>query len=622
VAADVYRLSIDWHIGCILAAPVKVPKTRIDPKDLPDVEAATLRRMRGYLKPHRRRIFIVVSSILAGAILSLVPSWAVKQVIDVAIPQRDVTLLLLTCAAMMAGPLIAGVLQVVQKQTAEIIGQDVMLDLRVAVYEHLQHMPVAYFQKQKSGEAVSHVLSDVQGAGSAISDTLLSATQNIVALLTTVVFMLALDWRLALLASMFLPFFIVPTRRVGKRRKAIKRAMQARLADLTEMLSETLSVSGAVLIKVLGREQAELQRFRDKAGECRSLSLEQSLSGRWFQMLLGAFESVAPALVFAAGGWLVVHDRIPLGSVVAFVTLLKRIYSPASALAGVHVDLRTSYAYFDRIFDVLDRPSAVRDAPGAVSFDRPRGHIRFKNVSFCYETAGSVLRSINLDVAPGQTLAIVGPSGAGKSTIGALAARLYDPTEGAVSIDGIDLRYVTGASLRSTVTLITQETFLFHGTVLDNLRYGNPRASRSDVERAARLAQVHDVIDGLPEGYLTVVGARGHRFSGGERQRLAIARALLTDSKILVFDEATSALDNALEQRIQDALGLALMGRTAIAIAHRLSTVRDADVIAVLDDGRIVESGTHDQLMVHQGLYARLWNIQAREQAHAFRRAI
>jgi ATP-binding cassette, subfamily B, bacterial len=591
-------------------------KTRIDPKDLPSVEAATLRRIAGYVRPHSFRICIVATSIFMAAILNLVPSWAVKRVIDDAIPHRDLKLLLLWCAAMTVGPLAAGLLQVVQKHTAETIGQDVMLELRVALYEHLQAMPFAFFQTQRPGEAVSHVLNDVQGAGSVVGGTLLGVAQNAISLALTLAFVVALDWRLALVASAFLPLFIIPTRRVGRMRKAIKRDVQSRMAEITGMLTETLSVSGALLVKIFGREKAEVQRFQEKARDLRRLSLEQSLAGRWFQMLLGLFESVGPALVFAAGGLLVINGHIPLGTIVAFVTLLKRIYGPASDLAGVHVDLRTSYAYFDRLFEVLDRPGSVRDAPDAIILERPHGHIEFKDVSFAYGDAGWALREVNLRVPPGSTVAIVGPSGAGKSTIGSLVARLYDPTEGTLSIDGIDLRQMAATSLRAAVAVVSQETFLFHGSVLDNLRYGKPRAWRSDVVRVAKLAQIHDVISALPEGYDTVVGARGHRFSGGERQRLAIARAILTDPSIIVFDEATSALDNASERRVQDALAYALKAKTTLIIAHRLSTVRHADLIVVLDAGRIVEVGTHGELLARTGLYAWLWNIQVRESAY------
>jgi ATP-binding cassette subfamily B protein len=598
------------HFASIVKAAAK---TRIDPKDLPAVEAVTLRRIARYVRPHSFRIAIVAASIFMAAVLNLVPSWAVKRVIDDAIPQRNLMLLLSWCGAMIVAPLAAGLLQVVQKHTAETIGQDVMLELRVTLYEHLQQMPFAFFQTQKPGEAVSHVLNDVQGAGSVIGSTLLGVAQNTIGLVLTLAFVIALDWRLALVASAFLPLFITPTRRVGRKRKAIKRDVQARMAEMTSMLTETLSVSGALLVKVFGREEAEVQRFQEKALELRRLSLEQSLAGRWFQMMLGLFESVGPALVFAAGGLLVITGRLPLGTIVAFVTLLKRIYAPASDLAGVHVDLLTSYAYFDRVFDVLDRPGSIRDVPGAIALDRPQGRLEFKNVSFAYGDAGWALRGVNLHVRPASTVAIVGPSGAGKSTIGSLVARLYDPADGTISIDGIDLRNMTATSLRTAVAVVSQETFLFHGSVIDNLRYGNPRARRSDVERVAKLAQIHDVISALPDGYDTVVGARGHRFSGGERQRLAIARAILTEPRIIVFDEATSALDNASERRVQDALAFALKGRTTLIIAHRLSTVRTADSIIVLDGGRIAEVGTHDELLARTGLYAWLWNIQARE---------
>jgi ATP-binding cassette subfamily B protein len=348
-----------------------------------------------------------------------------------------------------------------------------------------------------------------------------------------------------------------------------------------------------------------------KAEEIKSLSLEQSLVGRWFQMLLGLFESAGPAIVFAVGGLLVIKGQIALGTVIAFVTVLKRLYGPARQLAGVHVDLMTSYAYFERVFGVLDRMPSIRDARNAVPLPAVRGHVEIRDVSFTYDDCDETLSNINLEIPAGATVGIVGPSGAGKSTIASLVMRLYDPTEGSIAIDGVDLRQVTSSSLRDSIAVVTQETFLFHTTVLENLRYAKPSASAADVQDAARRAQIHDVIASLPEGYETVVGERGYRFSAGERQRLAIARAILKDPRMLILDEATSSLDSDSERKVQQALAPLCKGRTTLVIAHRLSTVRDADLIVVVDRGRIVERGTHDDLIRQAGLYAWLWRVQA-----------
>jgi len=597
-----------------------VRKTRLDPNDLPPVEVTTLRRILAYVRPYWRRAALVIACMTAGAALNLALPWFVRRVVDVAIPQHNLRLLLFYCAAMVAGPALAGLLGVVQKYGAELIGQQVMLDLRVALYRQFQAMPFAYFARQQPGEAVSHVLNDVQGVGGAVSDTLVDVVQNVIILVSTTIFCFYLDWRLALVSLGFLPLFIAPTRRVGRTRKQLKRTVQARMSELTGILTETLSVSGALLVKVFGGEDNEVTRFRTKAEEIKKLSLQQTLVGRWFQMLLGLFEAAGPAIVFAVGGYLVIQDAIPLGTVVAFVTVLKRLYGPARDLAGVQVDLMTSYAYFDRVFAVLDQLPSIRDARNAVALSNVRGDIALRDVAFTYEDGEETLSNVNLDIPAGSTVAIVGPSGAGKSTIASLVMRLYDATEGSVTIDGIDVRQVTSKSLHEQIAVVTQETFLFHATVLDNLRYARPTATIQEVEDAARRAQIHDLIASLPDGYDTVVGERGYRFSQGERQRLAIARAILKDPRILILDEATSSLDSDSEHKVQQALAPLCEGRTTLVIAHRLSTIRDADLIAVIDQGRIVERGTHDELMAHAGLYAWLWQVQAPGKSRGDRR--
>ena len=588
-----------------------VHKTYIDPSSLPAVESQTLRRILTYLWPYRLRVVLVVTCIALGAVLNLAPAWFVKRIVDEAIPGHDYRALAFYCALMVAGPLVAGLLQIVQKFGAETIGQGVMFDLRVAVYRRLHDMPFAFFARQRPGEAITHVLNDVQGVGGVVSGTFVDVVQSTIVLVSTAAFVLFLDWRLGLLAVMLLPLFITPTRRVGKKRKALKRNLQARVGELTGFLAETLSVAGALTIRVFGAEENEIERLARKSDEIRQLSLQQTLVGRWFQLLLGMFESIGPALVFAVGGVLVMHGQIPLGTIVAFVALLKRLYSPASSLAGVHVDLMTSYAYFERIFGTLDH-APRKQADGRREIRNASGDVAFTRVSFAYDESGLALSNIDLRIPAGKTVALVGPSGAGKSTMASLLAGLYQPCEGLVTIDGVDLKEISEQSLRANTAIVTQDTFLFHASVLENLRYGKPSATRTEVEAAARQAQIHEVIAALPDGYDTIVGERGYRFSGGERQRMAIARAILRDPRILILDEATSSLDADSELVVQQALARLRQGRTTLVIAHRLSTIVDADLIVVFDRGRIVERGTHKSLLARSRLYSWLWRLHSR----------
>ena len=584
---------------------------RIKPNstDLSSLQMATLRRIVAALRPYRRRATLVVACIVAGAVLNLAPPLLVKRIVDVALPARRFGLLMMLCVGMILGPLLAGTLQVGQRYLLGDGGRGSDARFPGGALPAPAAATTPILHRRPAGELISHALNDVQGIGSTISGTLVRMVESAVIFCSSAILVLALDWRLGLVALCLLPLFIIPTRRVGRRRKAIKRLTQRALAELTGILTETLSVSGALLLKVFGGEAREAERVAEKGRQLRELSIRQTLLGRWFQMVLGLFESAGPALVFAVGGWLIMHDHLKLGTIVAFVTILKRLYGSLSQLAGVHVDVVTSYAYFERVFELLDVVPEIVDRRGALPLARPRGEIVFRGVTFAHRRA-ACLEDIDLVVASGQTVGIVGPSGAGKSTLAALVPRLHDPSAGQVLIDGYDLRDLQLDSLRSHIAVVTQETFLLHATIEENLRYGRASASFAEISAAARAARIHDVIATLPDAYQTVVGERGQRFSGGERQRMAIARAILKDPRILILDEATSALDAQNEALVQEALRPLMQGRTTLVIAHRLSTICDADLIVVLNGGRIVERGRHQELLARGGLYAGLWMQQ------------
>jgi len=587
---------------------------KIDPRDV-DVDSSTIQRILRHLRPYGGHAAAVVALLATGAALNLVPSLLVRRVVDEAIPGGDLRQLAALCGLMIAAAVGAGLLGIVQKYLSALIGERVTFDLRVRLFKHLHKQPLGYFASVRPGEPLSRVLNDVEGVGQAVSKTLSAVLKNAIVLASAVAAVVWLDWRLALVALCLLPLFVAPTKRVGHKRKALKRRAQERMAELTGLLSETLSLSGALLVKTFGAEKIERRRVKEKCKELLTLSLEQTLLGRWFAMLLGLFEGVGPALIFFAGGLLVIEGRAKLGTVVAFVALLRRLYSPASELAGVHVDLVTSYAYFERVYAVLDLAPAIRNAEGALKLGTVRGDIELREVSFEYRPGVPALRDLSLRIPAGTTLALVGPSGSGKSTLAALLARLWEPTLGEILLDGTDLRAIEIKSLRAQIGVVTQETYLFHASIAENLRYGQPDASDAELIAAARAAQVHDFVTSLPQGYDTLVGERGLRLSGGERQRIAIARALLKDPRILILDEATSALDAASEALVQAALEPLMKGRTTLIIAHRLSTIRMADAIAVLEKGRLREMGGFDDLLGRPGLFAELWRRQSQKAA-------
>ncbi|MEU2744854.1 ABC transporter ATP-binding protein [Streptomyces collinus] len=568
-----------------------------------------VRRILGLFRPYRGRLAIVGLLVAAASLVSVATPFLLKEILDVAIPQGRTGLLSLLALGMILSAVLTSVFGVLQTLISTTVGQRVMHDLRTAVYGRLQRMSLAFFTRTRTGEVQSRIANDIGGMQATVTSTATSLVSNVTSVVATIVAMLALDWRLTVVSLLLLPVFVWISRRVGNERRKITTQRQKQMAAMAATVTESLSVSGILLGRTMGRSDSLTKSFSDESEELVDLEVRSSMAGRWRMAVITIVMAALPAVIYWTAGMALQlgGPEVSIGTIVAFVSLQQGLFRPAVSLLSTGVQIQSSLALFQRIFEYLDLPVDITEHPDPVRLDQIKGEIRFANVSFGYDGKdGPVLDGIDLTVPAGGSLAIVGPTGAGKSTLGYLVPRLYDVTGGRVTLDGVDVRDLDFDTLARAVGVVSQETYLFHASVADNLRFAKPDATDEELHQAAKAAQIHDHIAALPDGYDTVVGERGHRFSGGEKQRLAIARTILRDPPVLILDEATSALDTRTEAAVQDAIDALSANRTTLTIAHRLSTVRGADQIVVLDSGRAVERGTHEELLEEGGRYAAL----------------
>jgi ATP-binding cassette subfamily B protein len=569
----------------------------------------SLPRIARLFTPYRWSVLVVVAIIAAASVVGLASPFLLRAVIDVALPRQDVRLLVLLTAGMVAVAAVTSVLGVVQTWISTKVGQQVMHALRTDVFVHLQRQSVGFFTRTRTGEVQSRITNDIGGMQSVVTSTATSIASNLTTTVATAVAMAVLSWRLSLISLVVLPPAVWLTRRVARMRRAITADTQRELADLNVTIDEGLSINGVQLSKTLGTGPALVRRFTESSARLIDLELHSQLAGRWRLASMSVIFAAIPAVIYLSAGLPMTAGTMTIGTLIAFTALQGQLFRPLMGLLNTSVQVISSLALFQRVFEYLDLTVEIDEPTDPVQVEPTtvRGHVRFERVGFTYPGADvPALGGVDLDVPAGSTLALVGETGSGKTTLGSLVARLHDPTQGRITIDGIDVRRIPLAHLAAIVGVVSQETYLLHASVRENLRYARPDATDEEIEDAARAARIHDLISSLPDGYDTMVGSRGHRFSGGEKQRIAIARTLLRNPRVLVLDEATSALDTETERAVQDAFDTLATGRTTITIAHRLSTVRDADQIVVLDHGRVAERGTHDSLLESEGRYAAL----------------
>ncbi|MFK4122241.1 ABC transporter ATP-binding protein [Streptomyces longwoodensis] len=574
-----------------------------------------VRRILKLFRPYRALLTVVGLLVGAASLVSVATPFLLKEILDVAIPQGRTGLLSLLALGMILSAVLTSVFGVLQTLISTTVGQRVMHDLRTAVYGRLQRMSLAFFTRTRTGEVQSRIANDIGGMQATVTSTATSLVSNFTSVVATVIAMIALDWRLTVVSLLLLPAFVWISRRVGNERKRITTQRQKQMAAMAATVTESLSVSGILLGRTMGRADSLTASFAEESERLVDLEVRSSMAGRWRMAVITIVMAAMPAVIYWTAG-MALHlggPDVSLGTIVAFVSLQQGLFRPAVSLLSTGVQIQSSLALFQRIFEYLDLPIDITERPDPVHLDRIKGEVRFEKVSFRYDDRGApVLDGIDLTVPAGGSLAVVGPTGAGKSTLGYLVPRLYDVTGGRVTLDGVDVRDLDFDTLARAVGVVSQETYLFHASVADNLRFAKPDATDEELYAAARAAQIHDHIAALPDGYDTVVGERGHRFSGGEKQRLAIARTILRDPPVLILDEATSALDTRTEHAVQQAIDSLSADRTTLTIAHRLSTVRGADQIVVLDSGRVAERGAHEELLARDGRYAALVRKDAR----------
>jgi ATP-binding cassette subfamily B protein len=574
-----------------------------------------VRRILTLFRPYRGRLAVVGLLVAASSLVSVATPFLLKETLDVAIPQGRTGLLSLLALGMILSAVLAGVFGVLQTLISTTVGQRVMHDLRTAVYDRLQRMSLAFFTRTRTGEVQSRIANDIGGMQATVTSTATSLVSNFTSVVATIVAMIALDWRLTVVSLLLLPVFVWISRRVGDERRKITTQRQKQMAAMAATVTESLSVSGILLGRTMGRADSLTRSFAGESESLVDLEVRSNMAGRWRMAVIGIVMSAMPAFIYWTAGMALQlgGPDVSLGTIVAFVSLQQGLFRPAVSLLSTGVQIQTSLALFQRIFEYLDLPVDITERADPVHLAEVKGEVRFEDVSFRYDDQGGpVLDGVDVTVPAGGSLAIVGPTGAGKSTLGYLVPRLYDVTGGRVTLDGVDVRDLDFDTLARAVGVVSQETYLFHATVAENLRFAKPDATDEELYAAARAAQIHDHIAALPDGYDTVVGERGHRFSGGEKQRLAIARTILRDPPVLILDEATSALDTRTEHAVQEAIDALSANRTTLTIAHRLSTVRSADQIVVLDAGRVAERGTHEELLARDGRYAALVRRDAR----------